>query len=449
MKKICLITLVFGILMLRTGSVRAQDSSPWAEILNPDGSVQWENLVDLGNTSEPADWMDVTLPGGIVVHQNATFHRYLTPSGNVLVLPDPATLFFMALHPQESGLTGAESMMGNGAAILMTLVGGALTPDQLAQLAANGYTDPREFFQAVIDGKENIWSIINFQFLSELLKMVGDSNFLVNALLLYLNGQTNCAAIPGGCAGLPEGCPNGDCLPPVSLCPPAVIAQNPPVLEIEKIAPNYPLVVGQDSARRGADIQASASIPPVILTWYEQIEDPPTCETDPEGDGSGCPGPADGYGNTWLPSMEGNPYYRVVDGEVHCIQHVETMPERIVDFRVSAQLNADSRAWITGDLAQKYYQAFLRQPNISIVPGAAQVTTGCSTDLVCSAKALAVEVPFADPGTFDLKLWVSTAGTSFTWNGLTIPVTQPRVLTGQNIAQVYVTLVTLLPEGAP
>ena len=55
----------------------------------------------------------------------------------------------------------------------------------------------------------------------------------------------------------------------------------------------------------------------------------------------------------------------------------------------------------------------------------------------------------ADPGTFDLKLWAYTAGTSFTWKGVTIPITQPRVLVAQSAAQIYVTLVTLLPAGAP
>ena len=62
--------------------------------------------------------MDITLPGGMVVDLDATYHRYQTPSGNIVVLPSPVTLFFMALHPEESGLTNAQSMLGNGASIL-------------------------------------------------------------------------------------------------------------------------------------------------------------------------------------------------------------------------------------------------------------------------------------------------------------------------------------------
>jgi hypothetical protein len=449
MKRVCLLILLVALLAAPARAAHAQDGSPWAEILNPDGSVKWENLVDLGNTSTPAEWMDVTLPGGIVVHQNATYHRYLTPSGNVLVLPDPATLFFMAMNPQASGLTGAQSMLGNGAAILMTLIGGALTPEQLAQMASHGYTDPKQFFQAVIDGKENIWSFVNFQFLGELLRMAHESNFLINALLLYLNGQANCAAVPGGCEGLPQGCPDGDCLPPVSQCPGPTIVQNRPVLEIEKTAPDYPLVVGQDPARRGADIRLAVSIPPVVLTWYEEHQDQPTCAVEPSREGGGCPGPADRYGNAWDPSMEGNPAYRVEGGEVHCIRHVEILPERIIDLRASAQLNPDSRAWILDDLAGKYYQAFVHEPAFNLVPGMAQPAGGCDGDQVCWAQASAVQVPFADPGTFDLNLRVYTAGTSFIWNGMLIPVTQPRMLQQKNTARVYVTLLSLIPAGAP
>jgi hypothetical protein len=79
----------------------------------------------------------------------------------------------------------------------------------------------------------------------------------------------------------------------------------------------------------------------------------------------------------------------------------------------------------------------------------AQPTGGCTGDQVCSAEALVTNIPFADPGTFDLRMYISTAGTSFTWKGVTIPITQPRVLFAQNTVQIYVTLVTLLPAGAP
>ena len=75
-----------------------------------------------------------------------------------------------------------------------------------------------------------------------------------------------CASIPGGCSGIAT--------PPPSLreCPDPSVTMQQPVLTIQKTAPNNPLVVGQDTeTRRGADIQAKVTIPPVIFTWHEPI----------------------------------------------------------------------------------------------------------------------------------------------------------------------------------
>ena len=455
MKAFRLLAIV-SILLLLAGPLniaQADDPSPWGEFLNPDGTVQWNKLVDLGTTSEPASWMDITLPGGLVVHQSATFHRYRTPSGNVLVLPEPVTLFFMAQHPAESGLNNAQSMLGNGASILTLLVGGALTPEQLARLASQGYTDPLQFFQAVIDGKEDIWSLINLNFLGELVKMSLNSGFLVNALFLYLNGVSDCAAIPGGCEGLLAGnCPNGVCLPPTglpALCPAPTTSQAAPILTIEKIAPDHPLVVGQDPAKRGADIQATVSIPPVVFTWYEPVQDPPTCEPASAGGGAGCPGPGEQYRNTWEPAMEGNPAYQVVAGAIHCKKHVDLLPEKVTDLQATASLSSQSQSWILNDLAGKYYEAYIHHPLFNLVPGLAGVKGGCDGNRTCSAQALAANVPFADPGTFDLQLVVHTGGTVFSFHGASIPITAPRVLVAENTLQVFVTLVTLIPAGAP
>jgi len=457
--------ILISILVLLAGplrSVQADDPSPWGEFLNPDGTVQWDKLVDLGTASEPASWMDVTLPGGLVVHQDATYHRYRTPSGNVLVLPEPITLFFMAQHPAESGLNNAQSMLGNGASILTLLVGGALTPEQLANLASKGYTDPLQFFQAVIDGKEDIWSLLNLNFLGELVKMSLNSGFLVNALFLYLNGATDCAAIPGGCAGLLAGlCPNGDCssghtLP--TLCPASTTSQAAPTLVIEKIAPDHPLVIGQDPQRRGADIQAAVSIPPVVFTWYEPVQDPPVCRNDGSGGGNGCPGPASRYSGVfdaggasigWSSSLENNPAWKVVDGSIHCKKHVDLLRDAVTALQATAALSPQSRVWILNDLAGKYYEAYLHRPDFNLVPGLATMTAACGGNGVCTASALVPNVPFADPGTFDLKLVVHTSGTVFHYHGTAVPITSPRVLFEDNTLQVFVTLVTLIPAGAP
>ena len=450
-RSIILAVLIIALIALPRPAA-ADGESPWGEILNPDGSIRWDLLSDLGTTSEPAEWMDIILPGNVVIDLDATYHRYQTPSGNVLVLPSPATLFFMAMKPKESGLAMANSIMGDGAAILAMLIGPSLNSDQLTQLATKGYTDPAAFFQAVIDGKDDIWSIVNFTYLFEILRMSFDSGFLVHAMLLYLNGVADCASIPGGCAGLMAQvtqCTGSNCVPQTLVCPAPTISQAQAQLIIQKVAPENPLVVGQDPEKRGADIQASVSIPPVIFTWHEQIQDPPTCEATNAGNGGGCPGPGTRYGNTWEPSMEGNPAYEVIAGDIHCIQHVEILPEPITDVQANAQLSPESRYWILNDLAGKYYQAYIHQPRFDLLPGLAPIQAGCSGNGTCTAEALIPNVPFADPGAFDLRMWVTTAGTVFKWNGAAIPITQPRVLYYEDVMQVYVTLVTLLPAGAP
>lgn len=427
--------------------VTADDGdSPWVEVFNPDGTIRWENLTDLGTTSEEADWMDITLPGDIALDLDAVYHRYQTPSGNIVVLPSPVTLFFMAQHPVESGLIDAEGMLGNGAALLTMLAGNALNLEALREL---GYESPDQFFQAVIDGQENIWTALQWNFIFEVINMSWDSGFLVSALLLYLNGVTDCESIPGGCAGLLADCEDGNCLPETPVCPAPTIAQSPATLTIQKVAPENPLVVGQDPEKRGADIQAQASIPPVIFTWYEQIQDPPTCESTNSGNGGGCPGPGSRYDNNWDPSMENNPGYEVVDGEIHCIEHVEVLPEAITEVQANAQLSPESRYWILNDLASKYYEAYIHQPRFNLLPEMAQMSGGCGGNGVCAAETQVLNVPFADPGTFNLRMWVYTAGTFFNWNGVSIPITQPRVLFTEDAMQVYVTLVTLLPAGAP
>ena len=200
------------------------------------------------------------------------------------------------------------------------------------------------------------------------------------------------------------------------------------------------------------------TIPPVIFTWYEEIQDPPSCEYAQNIDVSGCPGPSDRYEEVtdangdsinWGSYMEGNPYWDVVDGDIHCIQHIEVLPDPVNSLQATAQLSPESRYWILNDLAGKYYDAYIHQDSFNLVPGLAPVSTGCNSDGTCTATALVPAVPFADPGRFNLRMWAQTTGAIFNWSGMAIPITQPRVLYEENSMEVFVTLVTLIPSGAP
>jgi hypothetical protein len=182
-------------------------------------------------------------------------------------------------------------------------------------------------------------------------------------------------------------------------------------------------VVGQDTEnRRGADVQARVTIPPVIFTWYEPIyEDEEVCEPST--------------------TVGGAPVCRTESVFKECREHVEHLPDAVASMQATAALDAASQAWITGKLGQTHYGAYIHQANFTLIPGLGSWTGGCDGGGTCTATGQALKVPFADPGTFDLRLNVVTTGTRF----MGIPITQPRQLSADGKLQVYVTLPALVP----
>jgi hypothetical protein len=393
------------------------EPSAWGEFLNPDGSINWGNLTYLGEVSEPAEWMNVELPGGIQVPLGeARYNRYVTPSGNVLVLPSPATLFMTFLNPHESGLlANPPQMLGTGHSILAMLTTGFINLEQLQEM---GYVDPADFFQAVIDGQVNIWSALSPAFLLEIVHMSLDAGYLVTALWLYLHG-VECATIPGGCPpGWDDpGDPGDPPAPPTpSACPLPSITYDPVSAAGEKVAPLYPVVVGQDPERRGADVELRVSIPPVILTWYEE-DITHICRHTEGGNGGGCPGPgrryervigADGNATTWSPSMENNPNWRVIT-QVECIPHVEVFPDFLDTASLQINLSPESRNWILTSLAQAYPGARLKRPDWQFAfPGPGELQGG---EVVAWSQFIP-NIQFADPGLYGMRVSGRTTGTA-------------------------------------
>ncbi len=70
-------------------------------MVDENGKIRFDNLTDLGETTEPAEWMDIQLPLGAEIDLDANYHRYQTPDGNIVVLPSPLTLVMMAANPQS------------------------------------------------------------------------------------------------------------------------------------------------------------------------------------------------------------------------------------------------------------------------------------------------------------------------------------------------------------
>lgn len=434
MKRVIQVALYLFVLLasLPLSPVHAQESSPWSKVFDENGNLR-SDVVDLGVTTETPSWMNVDLPFGQSLQLDANYHRFETAQGDVVVLPSASTLFFMAMNPQESGLANSAGMMSNGYGSMITFLG-LVAGDNLdwnrLQQVRPQYKDPSEFWSAVLSGQENAWTWFSgWGFITNLLSMSWNDAAMRNAYLLFLNGVQNCASIPGGCSGIYQ--PQ---TPPPPVCPGPEVTIQQPTISIQKIAPNNPLVVGQDAEnRRGADVRAMVTIPPVIFTWYEPIyEEKGYCRSANSGETPNCQ-----TGGSTI----NNGVHDTKKVFKECKQHVEHLPDAVATLQATATLDGASKAWITSHLGQTHYGTYVHQESFSLVPGYANWTGGCDGGGNCTATANALRVPFADPGKFNLKLRVTTTGTRF--RGVTI--TQPRTLSADGEFQVYVTLPALIP----
>jgi hypothetical protein len=366
---------------------------PWGEVLNPDGSLRYANLTDLGEIQVNAEWM----PDVPFIDGQATYLRYLTPSGNVVVMPSASTLFFMALNPDSSGINDSSYLLGNGLGVFETMLTGYVTPSDLANM---GYTSPEDFYQAVINGEANIFTFdFMGQFFLDLLDMsVSDQN-LYTMLLLYTNG--NCDAVPGGC-------PPGTALPTPtpfpSVCPAPFIQTSPIKVtggsgDGGKIAPQNPVVIGQDPERRGVDVQIDVLIPPVVYHFFEAIRhDDQVCIWDSTGNGTGCPGHR--RDPRW--TIKINTWYE-------CREHTQVFPDYLASARVSVNLTQASREWILTDLAQAYPGAHLLHPDFSFPFSGPGSLLGNQS---VSWTTIVPKIQTADPGNYSTTVTVRTTGTA-------------------------------------
>lgn len=475
-----------------TQPVQAQaDTNPWSEVLGSDGSILFDNLTDLGTVNvEDLGWMNTSglnLPTmGMDFQFTASFHRYMTPSGNIVVLPDAPTMFFMMMNPEDSGLNQMLAGMGTN----------PLTGDLLAmsghtyQDLLSGYVDwsqfvgtefelPGSFFDALTNGDPDNWSwIINMtpeevlaavaagditqlqadllntmdldQFRDDLASIATGDGWNYFALLLYSPGSMDCDDIPGGCPAnlcllAPQVCTSTFCQEHSDLCgsggptscPAATVTIGNPTLTIFPVAPNSPLVVGQDPEKRGADIQLEAVIPPTIHEYYVPV---PVYE-----DVQRCLAP-EGETNPVL-NCKTSESQAAFDGKlttIHalvrfdCDHRVDVYPEQISNVAATAQLTQASQEWIEQGLSAYYYGAAVLQQSFSLIPGLGTANAGCDASKTCRATALIPRVQFRDPGTFSLGLTVQTSGT---------PVTSGRVLNGSGQVVISFLSVRLIENG--
>ena len=399
---ICAIKLFLSLsLLLSTFFVAtpayAQDPQPpngdggWSEIVDADGNIRYDTLTDLGVVQQDASWMpDLPFIGG-----QATYHEYLTPSGDKVVVPSASTLFFMALNPEASGLNQANAALGDGIGVMETMLAGYLKPSDLTK---SGYSNPSDFFQAVINGKADMWTfggLSMIHFLTDLLSSsLADKN-LYSMLLLYT--QDDCSAAPGGCPPTPP------VLPPAEVSCPAPFVQTGPIAisggsgQGGKIAPPKPVVVGQDPERRGVDVQVSVRVPPVVYHFFVKVKhEEKSCAHATNAPGEGCPG------------HQGDTHYRtVLDVWYECVEHTQSYADHLASAQVSISLTQASRRWILTDLAQAYPGAHLIHPDFSFSFGGGSA----------SWSQVIPKIQTADPGDYAVRVFVRTTGT---------PVSAPR-----------------------
>lgn len=391
-------------------------NSAWGEVVNQDGSINYDNLTDGGVINQTADWMpNIPLIGSIP----AEYHVYYTPSGNSVVMPTASTLFFMAANANESGFLSAASTLGtgglstvsseNGNVVGIASLGalfGALMGNQNIGLPTS--TNSTDFFNQVISGQTDIWSLNPaglMNFLTSLYSSSVNDGNLYSYMLLYTPGQ--CASVPGGCSAAQLDLLNSLTLtppplptttaPPPSPCPASSVRLGTISASASQVAPPYPLVVGQDPGKRGVDVAFSASVAPTIYTYYTEEPVYEKCTNFP------C-GPKKIIGYT-------------------CEQHIVSYSECITSASASISLSQDSREWILNELSIRYPEAYLHHPNFSFNGG------GC----VFSVSEQNVQV--ADPGNWNVLLSGSTSGT---------PVSGPRGFSRQSAFQAWLKEVVII-----
>lgn len=367
----------------------------WSEVLHPDGSLRTESLHDLGQVQIAAPWM----PDLPFIEGQASYHQFVAPDGSLVLAPSSTTLFFMALHPEESGLAAASGDLGSGLGYINTLLAGYIGPEDLAETVQ---ASPQDFYQAMIAGQANLWTLdVLSPFLLDLLSLSLQDGSLYGMLLLYPPGE--CGSSPVGCppqaaqAGSQTGGP-----PPAARCPDPSLHSGPIQIsggsaEGGKIAPPQPVVVGQDPERRGVDLLVRVLVPPVFHhTFQAVIHEEIACGRAPGGNGTGCPG------------HPGDPRFNPVRTQtVECVEHITQYEDRLADVQVRVSLTNESRQVILTELAQAYPGATLLHPDFHFSPGGG----GSVWEQIIPA------IPVADPGQYTVTVSIQTTGT---------PVSTPR-----------------------
>lgn len=434
------------------------------QVVNTDGSVNYAGMTDLGVVTQEVDWM----PHPLGIDIQATYHEYATTSGALVLVPtvetdilgrlsggllengapqgyyNPGGALTVNISTTQYGVdysqgidvnasvqipggtwqgnpsegtgavpySGAESQGASGlttVTIPNTQAGMDIRADALARY--NDLLAPNAWGQ-MLSGIHTAWDLFTLSVLDE--QVYGPST----TILIY----SDCTRSPVGCPaeylaaralvvpppfGFNE--PPG-CKPPFTTSGPIDISAGPGVGSGGKLAPPYPVVVGQDPQRRGVDIQARVAIPPIIYHYFEAIrrEELLCVQGYPSPYNSGCPGPASEYSNAWSASMAGSDRYHVVDHIWYdCLEHTHVYTDYLAESRITLSLTEESRQWILTSLTQAYPGAHLKHPDFGFDfrgPGSLSGSSVVWSTVVSS-------IPIEDPGNWVVTVSALTTGT--------------------------------------
>ena len=432
-----------------------------SEAVNSDGSLNYENMTDLGVISVDADWMPTV--AGITVQ--ATYHQYITSQGNLVLVPTMTTdligrVFTTGLF--ENGIP--EGYYNPGGAIAVNVIGqdnltnginlsydtyGNLTYDPSMSMVPPDFGPTTHSFTM-----STLADYLGITPEALLAQLNMSKNTLYDFLMLAVNdtqasgsltvyGNTTVLVYPD-CTQSPVGCTSDFMAAHTGITTPAPVVINPPSCadtytttgpitvtggpgtgDGGKLAPLHPVVVGQDPQRRGVDIQAQAQIPLITYHYFEVVRhEELLCLSGPANSANhSCPGPASKYSNgaSWMPSaIYNNQYYEQVHVYFECIEHTLTYADYVSAVTVSLSLTEESRQWILTSLEQAYPGAHLKHPSFSFsYPGPGSLAGGVSWTHVAAG------IPVEDPGWWAVTVNVLTTGTPVSGaRFVTIPIGQ-------------------------
>ncbi len=200
------------------------------------------------------------------------------------------------------------------------------------------------------------------------------------------------------------------------------VSQPAPLVTAAKLAPAYPVVVGQDVEARGVDLAMGVQVFPVTVsynTWVEVSEH--VCVWYGDGTRGGCS--QRGYDNilgnngVWESWMIGHPDWAEEDQtRRECQRITRVYADRIGSLSIRAELADESIDWITKHLAGIYPGAHVHQAEWSLWPSQAPAPVPASGGLSAHRTSFAVTyegIPFMDPGQYYVNIAGWTTGTYF------------------------------------